>query len=135
MEETIGERIERLRTAKGWSRPQLGKEMGRAIGREPFSGELIRLYETGANEPGNDARAALAKVFDKTEAYIEFGVLTGAQTHKKVESTDAEKLLAIVRTFLDIDGEGRKEIGEAVHAIAKAHGASRASASRRAKRR
>lgn len=48
--------------------------MALAIDREkPFTGEVIRKYETGVNEPGNDARKALAIVFKKTERYIEFG--------------------------------------------------------------
>lgn len=73
--ETIGKRIERLRNAKGWSRPELGRQMATAIGKpKPFSGEMIRLYEQGENRPGVEARTALAKVFGKTDAYIEFGI-------------------------------------------------------------
>lgn len=55
------------------SRPELGRRMGQAINREPYSGEAIRRYEEGLDEPGNDARRALAAVFEKTESYIEFG--------------------------------------------------------------
>lgn len=48
--------------------------MAAAIDRKkPFTGELIRLYELDENRPPPDARRALAKVFDKTESYIEFG--------------------------------------------------------------
>lgn len=77
--ETIGQRITRLRNAKGWSRPELGRQMAEAIKREkPFSGELIRLYEEDTNKPGDDARLALAKVFDRPEVYLEFGAMTEA---------------------------------------------------------
>lgn len=74
--ETIGQRITRLRNAKGWSRPELGRQMAEAIKREkPFSGELIRLYEEDMNKPGDDARLALAKVFERPEVYVEFGAM------------------------------------------------------------
>lgn len=77
--DTIGQRIARLRKLKGWSRPELGRQMAKAIARKkPFSGELIRLYEEGENEPGKEARRALAAVFGKDEAYIEFGQHAGA---------------------------------------------------------
>lgn len=72
--ESIGERIIRLRKQAEWSRPELGRQMAKAIAREKsFTGELVRKYETGENEPSNDARKALAIVFKKTERYIEFG--------------------------------------------------------------
>lgn len=80
--ETIGKRIARLRTAKGWKRPELGRQMAQVIDRAtPFSGEVIRLYEEDINEPGADARRALALVFDRSEMYIEFGATeTGSST-------------------------------------------------------
>lgn len=72
--ETIGKRIERLRKLGGWSRPELGRRMAAAVGRaKPFSGEVIRLYEADKHKPGKAARKALAEVFKRDEAYIEFG--------------------------------------------------------------
>lgn len=72
--ETISARIKRLRTGKGWSRPELGRRMAKAIGRgKPFSGESIRRYEKGIDVPRRDGRAGLAAVFEKDEAYIMFG--------------------------------------------------------------
>lgn len=71
--ETIGARIKRLRTATGWTRPELGRKMGAALERKPFSGELIRLYELDVNRPGADATKALASVFGKSEQFIVFG--------------------------------------------------------------
>ena len=72
--ESIGGRINRLRVAKGWSLAELGRRMAKAIHREaPFTGETIRQYEAGQNDPGKAARTALAVVFDKSESYIEFG--------------------------------------------------------------
>lgn len=71
---SIGKRIEELRKLESLSRPELGRRMAKAIGRDtPFSGEVVRLYEKGTHKPGHDARTALAKVFKRTEAYIEFG--------------------------------------------------------------
>lgn len=72
--ESVGDRIERLRTAKGWSRPELGRQMSKAIGKKTaFSGEVIRLYEGDKNEPGKAALRALAAAFGKSEPYILFG--------------------------------------------------------------
>ncbi len=83
--ETLGERIARLRISKGWSRPELGRRMAAALRRDkPFAGETVRLYEDGKNAPGKDARRALASVFDRTEAYIEFG--DAAKAPSRVES-------------------------------------------------
>lgn len=48
--------------------------MAKAIGRkQPFSGEVVRLYEEGLNSPGKDARRALASALGRDEQYIEFG--------------------------------------------------------------
>jgi transcriptional regulator with XRE-family HTH domain len=72
--ETIGQRITRLRNAKGWSRAELGRRMAKAVGRDkPFAGESVRRYEEGIDKPRRDGRLALAKVFDRSEQYIEFG--------------------------------------------------------------
>lgn len=54
--------------------------MAKAIGRrEVYSGEVVRLYETEKNRPGHEAKKALAIVFDKPEAYIEYGVSLGRE--------------------------------------------------------
>lgn len=88
--ETIGQRIKRLRAPTGWSRAELGRRMAKAIDRgKPFSGELIRLYEKDINAPGVDARRALAKVFDRSEVYIQFGITTEVPTAQRVEQTTA----------------------------------------------
>jgi transcriptional regulator with XRE-family HTH domain len=74
MAESIGDRILRLRNSKGWSRPELGREMAKAEGRKKdYSGEAVRRWEENLSRPGVEARAALAKLFDRTESYIEFG--------------------------------------------------------------
>lgn len=60
--------------------------MAAAIGREDaFSGELIRLYEEGTNRPSVEARAALAKVFDRSEIYMEFGTDQTALAVRQVQ--------------------------------------------------
>lgn len=84
---TIGARIARLRTAKGWSLSRLGEEMASRIGRaKPFSGELLRLYEADKHRPGKAARKALALVFDRSETYIEFGDQKAATTPTEAEA-------------------------------------------------
>lgn len=86
--ETIGERIARLRNAKGWSRPELGRQMALALQRKkPFSGEVVRLYEEDENRPGKEARRALALVFQRSESYLEFG--DSPQRHKAASPTAA----------------------------------------------
>lgn len=65
--------------------------------RPAFSGELIRLYEKGENNPGEDARAALAKVFGKTEAYIMYGVEAGVQRQESELTADERALIARYR--------------------------------------
>lgn len=89
--ESIGDRIARLRGPKGWSRAQLGREMAKAITRpKPFTGEVVRLYETGKNDPGADAIKALALVFKRPESYIQFGVDARAKT-QDADLSDAEQ--------------------------------------------
>jgi transcriptional regulator with XRE-family HTH domain len=148
--ETIGQRITRLRIAMGWSRPELGRQMQLKTGRsKPFSGEVIRLYEEDINRPGKDARQALSRVFERSEAYIEFGATTSAQVVAEAKvaqydarirsgsmtgAGDAEKLLALITTFLNTDAEGRAELAKAAASVSQAHG-SAANQARRAKRR
>lgn len=113
--DTIGKRISTLRRLKSWSRPELGRQMAAAIGKKkPFSGELIRLYETGTNEPGNEARRALALVFGKTEAYIEFGEGDAPKAFRKAiraeEALDPYALLHEAFAALVIVGHQREEI-------------------------
>jgi transcriptional regulator with XRE-family HTH domain len=120
--ETIGKRIVRLRTAKGWTRPELGRQMAKAVSKKkPFSGELIRLYETDTNRPSPDARRALAKVFDRTEQYIEFG--DAPQSESKVKQAAAEyrvsvgvseEALEIARAFDQMQPQARAYIREQV---------------------
>lgn len=101
--ETIGQRVKKLRTAKGWSRPKLGKLMGKAIQREPFSGELIRLYEMDKNRPGKDAARALASVFSKSEQYIMYGdpiqVSASANESAAAASTGGPNINRLVQAF------------------------------------
>lgn len=98
--ETIAERIKRLREAKGWSRPELGRQMAIAIGREkPYSGELVRLYEEGENLPRNEARKALAGAFKLSEAYIEFGRQDVAQQPAAEYRSVSQRALDVARRF------------------------------------
>ena len=76
MAESIADRILRLRNSKGWSRPELARQMAKAAGLpadQAFTGEAVRRWEENISKPSRDTRAALAKLFDKSESYIEFG--------------------------------------------------------------
>ena len=89
--------------------------MGAAINRDAFSGEAIRRYELGLDRPGADALSALAKIFDKTEAYIEYGSNhvrkgTGEDEKESEPETNEEKLVAVVRAWLETDRLGRDAI-------------------------
>jgi transcriptional regulator with XRE-family HTH domain len=120
--ETIGKRIERLRIGKGWSRPQLGREMAKAIGRKSaFTGELIRLYEQGKNRPRSEARRALSEVFGKGEQYIEFGESGAHETREPAEARydhlapDVERL---IRAFSWLTTDQQKKLLETLEADA-----------------
>jgi len=101
--ETIGQRIARLRKLAELSRPELGRQMAKAIDRpKAFTGELIRKYEADENEPGNDARQALAAVFHKTPAYIEFGddrTVIANDVPKAFTKPDDKELAEVVRLW------------------------------------
>jgi hypothetical protein len=96
--------------------------MAKAVSKKkPFSGELIRLYETDTNRPSPDARRALAKVFDRTEQYIEFG--DAPQSESKVKQAAAEyrvsvgvseEALEIARAFDQMQPQARAYIREQV---------------------
>lgn len=71
--------------------------MAAAIGRQdPFTGETVRLYEEDANRPSVEARAALAKVFERSEIYIEFGVMPEVREPSATYSAEA---LEVARGF------------------------------------
>ena len=134
MGESIGERIARLRDAKGWSRPRLGKEMAQAIGRATaYTGEQVRRYEIGKDKPPPDARRALAAVFDKDEQYIEFGEASKRQAppgihpeavardgreeillhlYRGLFSLQQERLIASLRALFQANQITRKELGQ-----------------------
>lgn len=112
--------------------------MAKALSREkPFSGEVVRLYEEDKNRPGPQARRALAKVFEKDEAYIEFGESRPAvrqeQAHYDISddarardakeeillllyrglfSLQQTKLLQNLRAAFDANQITRKELGQ-----------------------
>lgn len=98
--ETIGSRIKNFRVRNDWSRPELGRRMGRAVGREDaFSGEAVRRYETGLDRPGEDAVRALSILMERDEAYIMYGT---AQTARGSQS-EGDILLSRVRQLSAID--------------------------------
>lgn len=78
-----------------------------------------RWYATGKGDMLTEHRSA--KVTEPSAVYDASASLVG--------TTDAEKLLVVVRTFLETDAEGRRELVEAAESIAHGH---RGSATRQA---
>lgn len=100
--ENPGDMIKRLRNGKGWTRPELGRQMAKALGRaKPFTGELIRLYETHKNRPGKPARKALAVLFGKSEQQIEFGEVNHASASSAPQqpSIDSPEVIRLALAF------------------------------------
>lgn len=87
------------------SQVNLGKAMAQAIGRsDPYSAEAVRRYEKELDSPGKEARRALAKVFGKTEQYIEFG-----QSSEAPENADP-LLQQLLRLYGDLSADGRHAV-------------------------
>jgi hypothetical protein len=53
----------------------------------------------------------------------------------KTSTSDGEKLLVLIRSFLDTDAEGRNQLLKAAVSVSQAHGATTAQTRRRARRR
>jgi transcriptional regulator with XRE-family HTH domain len=104
--ETAGQRIKRLKEAKGWKRPQLVAAMTAAVNRKkPFLVESIRQYEEDETRPGKEALKALALVFGKEESYILFGDRrppAGAKTDAEILYTKYLELGPTERRIVDL---------------------------------
>jgi hypothetical protein len=75
--------------------------MADAEGRKnAYSGEAVRRWEENLSRPGVGARAALAKLFDRTESYIEFG--DQPQRSNAAREPAAEYLAGITGEALEI---------------------------------
>lgn len=123
--ETMGGRIARLRTAKGWSRPELGRQMAAALKRDkPFSGEAVRLYEEDKNDPGREARRALALVFGRSESFIEFGdspsiPATQARQPEGEYRSVSQRALDVARRFDLLSPECQEHVSSQIDLLAK----------------
>ena len=62
-DESFGQRLLALRKQKGWSQPELGKQMG-------TSGPIIGRYERGEMTPSIEVAKRLAEVFGVTLDYL-----------------------------------------------------------------
>lgn len=119
--ETIGQRIARLRNAKGWSLAELGRRMALAIKREKaFSGEAVRQYEAGLNGLGADARKALAAAFELSEQYIEFGKHDVAQQPAAEYRTVSERALDVARRFDQLTAACQEHVSHQIDLLAGA---------------
>lgn len=67
--------------------------------KEPFSGEMVRLYEEGKNRPSVAARTALALVFNLSESEIEFGKQDVARQPAAEYRSVSERALDVARRF------------------------------------
>lgn len=78
---TMGQRIRKLRDAKGWTQAELAKEAG--------TGEkYISALELDRRKPGHELMAGLCRAFDITEQELRFG---GAQ--EDIQSMPVMKLI------------------------------------------
>lgn len=62
-DESFGQRLLALRKQKGWSQPELGKQLG-------TSGPIIGRYERGEMTPSIEVAKRLAEVFGVTLDYL-----------------------------------------------------------------
>lgn len=107
---TFAERLVELRTAKKWSRPELGRKMGIAIDRKaPFSGEAIRQYETGLTGPKKDALRALSILFGISEAELLFGSTPVAAQPQSAYSVNSPEVDRLIRAFTWLTDAQRAE--------------------------
>ena len=93
--------------------------MADAIRRaKPYTGEQIRRYETDVDRPPPDARRALARVFSKSEAFMEFGEAHerahAAQQTSASYSGISDEALEIARAFDHLQPQAREFIREQV---------------------
>lgn len=107
--------------------------MATAIGRpEAFTGELIRLYENGKNRPAVEARTALARVFGRSEAYIEFGVDQGASVARQepAQYDVSSRALDVARRFDQLSAACQDHVSHQIDLLgganARGHGQARA---------
>ena len=92
----------------------------------------------GAIPAGYIPAVARAMSLQSTDDYYRLadpkqkGQINGGNIAKShMQQTEGEKLLALVKTFLDTDSEGQHEILEAVQSLADSHGKSQAGGGRR----
>lgn len=104
--ETTGQRIKRLRTAKGWSLTDLAAKLTEAIKRKkPFTRETVRKWEAGMGLPNPSTRLALSLVFQRPESEILYGTpgQSALQTVAAKSSTgDLRQLTAREDILLDL---------------------------------
>lgn len=94
--------------------------MAAAVGKKkPYSGEAVRRWEQGIDQPGRDARAALAKAFVRGESYIEFGSQPQRSSEARQPGAEYEigvsdEAMAIARAFDALQPQSREFIREQV---------------------
>ena len=52
---------------------ELGQEIGRALGREPFTQAAVQKWLAGENEPNFETTGAIARVFGVSAGWLAFG--------------------------------------------------------------
>lgn len=58
----IGERIRKVRKAKGWTPAQLGEELGKIPGSKAISADMVGKYENGQRKPKHNRLKDIAAV-------------------------------------------------------------------------
>lgn len=86
----FGERIGRLRKAKGWSQKMLGEKLGKKV-------STISAYETNAKLPSADCLIAMADLFDVSLDTLVYGESAEQISVRALNREQREVITAIVQ--------------------------------------
>jgi transcriptional regulator with XRE-family HTH domain len=119
----FSERLKKATARAGieWSQTAIGKALG--VSKQTADRWM------GDGQPAADTifKVADALKVDARWLATEEGLMVATQEQdaelKRHSESDAEKLLVVLRTFLDTDAVGRSQLLEAATAVSKAHGA------------
>ncbi|HWM90552.1 MAG TPA: helix-turn-helix transcriptional regulator [Thermoanaerobaculia bacterium] len=105
-QETLGDRIARLRRAKGWSQRELGSRTG-------SRGSQLSKYERGAYDPRPDLLSRIAEALETTLDYL----VTGRETKTQRDA----RLRDLLPALENLPQEQRDNAVEFLTALINAH--------------
>ncbi len=99
---SLGELVQEMREAKGWTREQLGKLYGRALSRSPIAAETIQRMEQTNNLPSSEKRRyVLAKLLDIPVALLGLNALPFVPSASSSKKAAKQLDLVEYRSALD----------------------------------